>query len=66
MVEALLDRHTVLVRCWMGLNRSGLVVALVLMRLGYSAADAIDLIRTQRSRFALCNPLFVQYLEALP
>jgi protein-tyrosine phosphatase len=53
----------VLVRCWAGLNRSGLVVAEVLIQSGYSAADAIATIRKRRSPEALNNESFVAYLE---
>src|SRR3954471_6435074 len=52
----------VLVRCQAGLNRSGLVTALVLMLDGYDAAAAISLIRRQRSSWALCNKHFVDWL----
>lgn len=55
----------VLARCQAGYNRSGLVMALVLMKEGYSAKDAIDLIRARRSPHALCNTDFVRYLENL-
>lgn len=56
----------VLVRCQGGLNRSGLVVALVLYKAGYDINDSITLIRDQRSPYALCNARFVQYLRRLP
>jgi hypothetical protein len=52
----------VLIRCQAGLNRSGLVTALVLMLDGYRAEEAIELIRQRRSRWALCNDAFVQWL----
>ena len=52
-----------LVRCQAGINRSGLVVALILMRDGMSAEDAIALIRTRRSEYALENVHFVEYLK---
>lgn len=58
-------RQRVLVRCQAGLNRSGLVVALVLYKAGYSASDAISLIREKRSPYALCNPRFVEHLRSL-
>jgi hypothetical protein len=54
----------VLVRCQAGLNRSGLVMALVLMLEGMSPAEAITLIRRQRSAVALCNDDFVDWLLA--
>ena len=53
-------------RCQAGLNRSGLIIALVLMIDGYSADDAIALIREKRDRNALFNLDFVRKLQALP
>ena len=53
----------VLIRCQAGWNRSGLITGLVLMREGFSAAEAIDLIRRMRSPNALCNSTFEQYLK---
>lgn len=55
----------VLIRCQAGWNRSGLITALVLMLDGIPATEAIDLIRNKRSENALCNPDFVDFLEAL-
>ena len=52
----------VLIRCQAGWNRSGLVMALVMMREGYGAREAIDLIREQRSSHALCNKTFESFL----
>jgi protein-tyrosine phosphatase len=52
-----------LVRCQAGMNRSGLVVALLLMRDGMSADDAITLIRKKRSEWALSNECFTRYLQ---
>ena len=52
----------VLVRCQAGLNRSGLVTALVLMLAGRTAAEAILLIRARRAPVALCNDEFVRWL----
>ncbi len=53
----------VLVRCYHGYNRSGLVVAHALVRRGHSAEEAIRLIRARRSPWALHNELFVEYLR---
>lgn len=64
IVDALADGHKVLVRCQAGYNRSGLVVALVLLAKGYSADDAIALIREKRSEYALYNENFVEYIHA--
>ena len=52
----------VLIRCQAGLNRSGLVTALVLIKDGYSPSQAINLIRAQRGEDALCNYHFEQWL----
>jgi protein-tyrosine phosphatase len=49
-------------KCQAGLNRSSLVVALVLLKEGYSATDAIDLIRKKRSKYALFNTYFVDFI----
>ena len=55
----------VLFRCQAGLNRSSLCAALVLMKDGYTADDAINLIRSKRSKYALFNKTFVDYLRSL-
>jgi protein-tyrosine phosphatase len=52
----------VLIRCQAGWNRSGLITALVLIRHGMPAQEAIDLIRQTRSPHALCNDDFVGFL----
>lgn len=52
----------VLIRCQTGVNRSGLVTALVLMLDGYTAAEAIALLRSQRSSVVLCNENFEAWL----
>lgn len=52
----------VLIRCQAGLNRSGIVMALVLIRDGYAPADAIKLMREKRSPWVLCNKSFEDYL----
>ena len=52
----------VLIRCQAGLNRSGLVTALVLMKDGLSAQEAINLIRKQRDPDALFNNHYVNWL----
>ena len=53
----------VLVRCAGGMNRSGLITAMVLMRAGHSADDAVSFIRKGRSQWALSNESFVAYLQ---
>lgn len=56
-------RH-VLARCQAGYNRSGLLAAFILIRLGYTANDAIALIRERRGPHALCNEHFVELIHA--
>lgn len=57
------DGKRVLVRCQAGLNRAGLVSALALMYLGYTAEDAIQLLRSKRSPWVLCNEYYVAWLH---
>ncbi len=52
----------VLIRCQAGVNRSGLVMALVLMLAGRSAEEAIALIRERRAPAVLSNRHFVRWL----
>lgn len=52
----------VLIRCQAGINRSGLVMAHVLMKDKYTAREAIDLMREKRSKAVLLNKHFVDYL----
>jgi hypothetical protein len=59
------DGQTVLVHCQAGCNRSGLVAGRVLMLMGYSADDAITLLRDARSPLVLCNQTFENYLRGL-
>jgi hypothetical protein len=58
-----LRNKVVAARCQMGWNRSGLIIALVLLKEGYSTDEAISLIRERRSPNALCNPHFVKFIE---
>jgi hypothetical protein len=55
----------VLIRCQAGLNRSGLTAALALMQLGYTAEDAIALLREKRSKYVLINKEFEEFLLSL-
>ena len=52
----------VLVRCQAGLNRSGLVMALILIKDGCTPEKAIDLIRESRGEDALFNHDFCTWL----
>jgi hypothetical protein len=54
----------ILFRCQAGLNRSSLVAALVLMRAGHTADEAILLIRSGRSDQCLFNTSFVAFLQS--
>lgn len=51
-----------LVRCQAGLNRSGLVTALILMQCGLSGEEAITLIREKRAAYAICNDAYESWL----
>ena len=64
VVSELAAGHKVLVRCTGGLNRSGLVVGLTLIKQGHTPDEAIDLVRAARGPWALCNPAFVQHLRS--
>lgn len=56
----------VLVTCYAGINRSGLVVAHALHRLtGWGGNKVVDYIRSKRP-IALTNHLFVQMISSLP
>lgn len=64
-ILALARRRHVLVHCWGGRNRSGLVVAMVLARIyGISGVEALSWVRSARPG-ALGNKHFCQYLEAM-
>jgi hypothetical protein len=52
----------VLIRCQAGLNRSGLIMALVLILEGYEPREAIALMRAQRAPGVLCNRAFERFL----
>lgn len=54
----------VLVHCTAGLNRSGIVSARAMMYLGWSATDAIAILRQRRDAYALCNPEFEKWLHS--
>jgi hypothetical protein len=58
------EQGKTLVHCQAGLNRSGLISALALIKGGWTAAGAITELRTQRSPVVLCNSTFEQWLIA--
>lgn len=53
----------ILVRCQAGYNRSGLLMSLILMRLGYTADGAIELVRKHRGKDVLVNKSFERYVR---
>lgn len=65
VADAVAAGRRVLVRCSGGLNRSGLVVALALVRAGHDVDDAVALVRAARGPWALTNPGFVAHLRSL-
>ena len=69
IVLATLDAdHRVLITCYAGRNRSGLVAACALVRQGRSVEEAIAAVRRVRSNGpfgeAMSNPVFLVFLEA--
>jgi protein-tyrosine phosphatase len=66
LAHAVRGGRKVLITCAMGINRSGLIMALTIRELtGMAGIDAVRLIRRKRSG-ALTNESFVRALEALP
>lgn len=59
-VNACRRQGPTLVHCQAGLNRSGLIAAIALLRDGEDRTprEAIDLLRSSRSTAVLCNPAF--------
>lgn len=55
----------VLIHCQAGLNRSGLVTATTLVKLGIKPDDAIDLLRAKRTEQVLCNASFEEAIRNL-
>lgn len=53
----------ILIRCQAGVNRSGLVTSLVLMKEGYSATKAISLIQNKRFNHCMQNGEYIKWLE---
>ena len=53
-----------LIRCQAGMNRSGLITALVLVKHGMDVDEAISLIREKRHHLALYNASYTDWLRA--
>jgi protein-tyrosine phosphatase len=67
VATALSKGKRVLVTCWLGRNRSGIITALALVRMGAQPEKAIELVRRARGEHALSNPTFVEIiLESRP
>ena len=64
VADAVSGGRRVLVRCSGGLNRSGVVVAEALLRLGHTPDEAMVAVRDARGPWALTNPGFVAHLRA--
>lgn len=63
VVRRLRGRQKVLVHCQAGLNRSGLLAATILKKLGYTGQEAIDKLRESRGTSeVLCNATFEQHI----
>lgn len=59
----LLRGDSVLVTCWAGLNRSGLISALAIKKILRCAGDeAVRIVKKGRGDHALSNPLFVDII----
>lgn len=54
------------VHCQAGMNRSCLVVARALQILGFTSDEAIDTLRSKRTKYALCNPAFEAFVRDTP
>ena len=59
------DGKTVLIHCQAGLNRSGLLTAATLVKLGFTPANAIARLRAGRSPLVLCNESFENWIAGL-
>lgn len=67
VIDSVQAGEQVLLRCWAGLNRSGLVAAVALIELtGLPGATALQAMRRQRSPHMLCNPAFAALVGAIP
>ena len=62
--EMVRSGHRVLSHCGMGFNRSALVAGLILVELGMSGPQVVELLRSRRPG-ALFNEVFAEYLASL-
>lgn len=56
------DRGQTLVHCQAGMNRSGLITALTIIRRGWTPTEAIALLRARRGPAVLSNRHFAEWL----
>lgn len=56
------NNKRILVRCQAGMNRSGLLTGLILVKSGLAAPEAIQLIKEKRGPRALLNQNFINYI----
>lgn len=63
IVYELSQQKKILVRCQAGMNRSGLVVGLAMLKMGWSVDDILKRLRAARSPYVLFNQDFVRYLR---
>lgn len=57
------DGQKVLIRCQAGYNRSGMMMAFALMRLGINADESVQRMRRIRGRHVLINHVFEGYVK---
>jgi protein-tyrosine phosphatase len=63
VARSIRSQRPTLITCMGGLNRSGLVAAMALCRLGCSPDEAIALVPAARGRYALGTELFEERLR---
>ena len=59
------NNKRILVRCQAGMNRSGLLTGLILVKSGFNAVQAIELIKEKRGQKALVNRNFIKYIHEI-
>lgn len=64
VAEATQQNKSVLVRCQAGMNRSGLVAGLSLVKQGWTTDQVLDRMRNARSPYVLFNKSFVAHLRS--
>lgn len=64
LVVTFVEHGKTLVHCQAGLNRSGLVAAAALIKMGRTPEEAIALLHEKRTPAVLCNPHFREWVLA--